>query len=58
MSESADGTRVEWREWGEAAFAEARERGVPVLVSLVASWSESCAAMTSGRTGSRGLRRT
>jgi uncharacterized protein YyaL (SSP411 family) len=45
MSESADGTRVEWREWGEAAFEDARERGVPVLVSLVASWSESCAAM-------------
>src|SRR5215207_4961621 len=25
---------VDWREWGEDAFAEARERGVPVLVSV------------------------
>jgi uncharacterized protein YyaL (SSP411 family) len=25
---------VDWREWGEAAFAEARDRGVPVLVSV------------------------
>ena len=25
---------VDWREWGDDAFAEARERGVPVLVSV------------------------
>ena len=25
---------VDWREWGEEAFAEARARGVPVLVSV------------------------
>ncbi|MGY1820386.1 thioredoxin domain-containing protein [Geodermatophilus sp. SYSU D00079] len=25
---------VDWREWGDAAFAEARERDVPVLVSV------------------------
>ncbi|MGK5115527.1 thioredoxin domain-containing protein, partial [Geodermatophilus sp. CPCC 205506] len=25
---------VDWRQWGEAAFAEARERDVPVLVSV------------------------
>ncbi len=25
---------VDWQEWGEAAFAEARERGVPVLLSV------------------------
>lgn len=25
---------VDWREWGEASFAEARERGVPVLASV------------------------
>ncbi|MBF4613188.1 thioredoxin domain-containing protein [Curtobacterium sp. VKM Ac-1376] len=25
---------VDWREWGPAAFAEARERGVPVMVSV------------------------
>jgi uncharacterized protein YyaL (SSP411 family) len=43
--EGGAGTRVEWREWGPEAFAEARERGVPVLVSVVAEWSESCRAM-------------
>jgi len=45
MSDSEDGTRVEWREWGPEAFAEARERGVPMLVSVVAAYSESCRAM-------------
>jgi uncharacterized protein YyaL (SSP411 family) len=25
---------VDWREWGEDAFAEARRRDVPVLVSV------------------------
>jgi len=25
---------VDWQEWGDAAFAEARERGVPVLLSI------------------------
>jgi uncharacterized protein len=25
---------VDWREWGEEAFAKARERDVPVLVSV------------------------
>src|SRR3954463_954075 len=25
---------VDWREWGEAAFAEARERDVPLLISV------------------------
>ncbi len=25
---------VDWREWGDAAFAEARERGVPVFASV------------------------
>ncbi|MFB6068527.1 MAG: DUF255 domain-containing protein [Halobacterium sp.] len=45
MSESADGTRVEWREWGQAAFDEAAERGVPVLVATRASWSDWCRQM-------------
>ncbi|GAB3039071.1 DUF255 domain-containing protein [Natronobiforma cellulositropha] len=40
-----DATRVEWREWGEDAFAEARERGVPVLLSLTATWCEPCHEM-------------
>jgi uncharacterized protein len=25
---------VDWREWGDDAFAEARERGVPVFLSV------------------------
>jgi uncharacterized protein YyaL (SSP411 family) len=25
---------VDWQEWGEEAFAEARERDVPVLLSV------------------------
>ncbi|NIB99889.1 DUF255 domain-containing protein [Halobacterium sp. R2-5] len=45
MDESGDATRVEWREWGAAAFEEAAERDVPVLVSLVASWSDWCRQM-------------
>lgn len=38
-------TRVEWREWGEEAFAEARERSVPVLLSLSATWCVDCHEM-------------
>jgi len=45
MDESADATRVEWREWGEEAFAEAADRDVPLLVSLVTSWSDWCRQM-------------
>ncbi|WP_336036380.1 DUF255 domain-containing protein [Halobacterium yunchengense] len=45
MSEAADPTRVAWRDWGQAAFDEARERDVPVLVALVASWSDWCRQM-------------
>ncbi len=40
-----DGTRVEWREWGEAAFEEASEREVPVLLSLTATWCRQCHEM-------------
>jgi uncharacterized protein YyaL (SSP411 family) len=45
MEDAADRTRVEWREWGEAAFSEAAERDVPLLVALVASWSDWCRQM-------------
>jgi hypothetical protein len=31
-----------WREWTPEAFAEARERGVPVLLFLRASWCRFC----------------
>jgi hypothetical protein len=28
------GNPVDWREWGEEAFAEARERDVPIFLSV------------------------
>ncbi|OVE85226.1 DUF255 domain-containing protein [Natronolimnobius baerhuensis] len=40
-----DGTRVEWREWGEDAFAEAAEAEIPVLLSLTATWCDHCHEM-------------
>jgi uncharacterized protein len=36
---------VEWREWGEEAFTEARERERPILLSLVAQWCAECREM-------------
>ncbi len=36
---------IEWRPWGEAAFAEARRRGRPVLLSLSAVWCHWCHVM-------------
>jgi Highly conserved protein containing a thioredoxin domain len=40
-----DATRVEWREWGREAFAEADDRDRPVLLSLSATWCEGCHEM-------------
>jgi uncharacterized protein YyaL (SSP411 family) len=45
MNESAEETKVEWREWGEAAFEEAREADKPVLLSLSATWCAWCHEM-------------
>ncbi len=40
-----DETLVEWREWGEEAFAEARAQSKPLLLSLSASWCVACDEM-------------
>ncbi|AXR79340.1 Thioredoxin domain protein [Natrarchaeobaculum sulfurireducens] len=40
-----DPTRVEWREWGQAAFDEAAAADVPVLLSLTATWCDHCHEM-------------
>ena len=38
-------TKVEWRDWGADAFAEAEQTGKPILLSLVTEWSGDCKAM-------------
>jgi len=45
MDESAERTRVEWREWGSEAFDVADRAGKPVLVSLSATWCAHCHEM-------------
>ncbi|MFC6955502.1 DUF255 domain-containing protein [Halorubellus litoreus] len=45
MDESAEATKVEWREWGEEAFAVADRAGKPVLLSLSATWCAHCHEM-------------
>ncbi|WP_251328264.1 DUF255 domain-containing protein [Haloplanus pelagicus] len=40
-----DGTRVEWRAWGEKAFEEAHRTGAPVLLALTATWCGECHEM-------------
>jgi len=42
MNES---TRVEWREWGPDAFAEAEQTATPILLSLTATWCGACHEM-------------
>ncbi|WP_276298866.1 DUF255 domain-containing protein [Halorussus lipolyticus] len=45
MNDSAEETKVEWREWGDEAFAEARDADKPVLLSLSAEWCSWCHEM-------------
>ena len=40
-----DVTRVEWREWGSAAFSEAAAADAPILLSLTATWCDHCHEM-------------
>jgi uncharacterized protein YyaL (SSP411 family) len=44
-SEGASAVGVDWREWGPEAFAEARERDAPLLLSLTATWCSACHEM-------------
>ena len=36
---------IKWREWSDAAFAEARQRDVPVLLAISAVWCHWCHVM-------------
>ena len=45
MDARAVDTLIEWREWGNAAFAEARERDAPILCNLRAHWCRECREM-------------
>ncbi|EMA45859.1 DUF255 domain-containing protein [Halococcus saccharolyticus] len=45
MDAGAVDTLVEWREWGAAAFDEARERDAPILCNLRAHWCRECREM-------------
>jgi uncharacterized protein len=38
-------TNVRWREWGEEAFREAEQRGVPILLDISAVWCHWCHVM-------------
>ena len=42
---TAGRTHVEWRGWGAAPFEEARSADRPVLLSLTATWCDSCHEM-------------
>lgn len=45
MDDSAEQTKVEWREWGPDAFAEAQAEDKPLLLSLSATWCSWCHKM-------------
>jgi uncharacterized protein YyaL (SSP411 family) len=38
-------TNVQWREWGEASFQEARRRNAPILLDISAVWCHWCHVM-------------
>ncbi len=43
--------KVQWREWGEAAFAEAKAQNKPVLLGISAVWCHWCHVMDRGIPG-------
>jgi len=44
-------TKVQWREWGAAAFAEAKAQNKPVLLGISAVWCHWCHVMDRGIPG-------
>ena len=38
-------TEVQWREWGEAAFKEARDKERPIALFVVCSWAQASAVL-------------
>ncbi|AKH98401.1 DUF255 domain-containing protein [Halanaeroarchaeum sulfurireducens] len=45
MDDAADAMKVEWREWGQAAFDRAQETDQPILLSITAKWCGWCQTM-------------
>src|SRR5512136_1419609 len=45
MKSTASRTNINWREWSEESFAEARRKGRLVLLDLTASWCHWCHVM-------------
>ncbi len=44
-------TGIDWREWGDAAFAEARAQNKPILLDIGAVWCHWCHVMDTGIDG-------
>ncbi len=44
-------TKVQWREWGEEAFRQAREQDKPILLDISAVWCHWCHVMDHGIPG-------
>ncbi len=44
-------TEINWREWGDAAFAEAKAQNKPILLDIGAVWCHWCHVMDTGIDG-------
>lgn len=44
-------TKVQWREWGDAAFREARDQDKPILLDISAVWCHWCHVLDYGIPG-------
>ena len=45
MDDAADAMKVEWQDWGQAAFDRARDAEQPILLSMTAEWCGWCQTM-------------